>query len=339
LLILLINYYYYLHIFEKRYKNNDISFIKLCNKSFKEISNKLENKFTYRNYKIPNSNNYINKITIKIHFIDIYLYQINFLLNLLQKKFNIIISPENPDYLIYDVFGCEHLDNKYSNSTKIAFLTENIIPDFNTADYAMGHSYINYLDRYFIYPFYFYNISNFVNEKDINKARKKALSTSLKRKKFCAAVISNDFFTDFFRNNFIDELNKYKEIDMGGKYKNNVGMIDDKIKFLSSYKFSIAMENTEGDGYISEKIIDSFIAGTIPIYYGGYLIDEYINPNSFIFIRGEKDINQKIEYIKILDNNDNLYKKVLEEEVFINKENIIKKKKEYEEFIYLNLHL
>ena len=41
---------------------------------------------------------------------------------------------------------------------------------------------------------------------------------------------------------------------MGGKYKNNVGIINDKIEFLSSYKFSIVMENTEGDGYISEKI-------------------------------------------------------------------------------------
>ena len=27
------------------------------------------------------------------------------------------------------------------------------------------------------------------------------------------------------------------------------------------------MENTEGNGYISEKIVDSFLAGNIPIYY------------------------------------------------------------------------
>jgi hypothetical protein len=122
-------------------------------------------------------------------------------------------------------------------------------------------------------------------------------------------------------------LNKYKEIDMGGKYKNNIGVIKDKINFLSSYKFSIAMENTEGDGYISEKIIDSFIAGTIPIYYGGHMIDEYINPKSFIFIRGDKDINVKIEYIKLLDSDDILYRKVLKEKIFVNKDSIKKKQK------------
>ena len=85
---------------------------------------------------------------------------------------------------------------------------------------------------------------------------------------------------------------------MAGKYKNNVGNISNKIKFLTSYKFSIAMENTEADGYASEKIVQSFLAGTIPIYYGDYMIDEYINPKSFILIRGVKDMLQKIEYIK-----------------------------------------
>ena len=58
---------------------------------------------------------------------------------------------------------------------------------------------------------------------------------------------------------------------MGGYYKNNINKtISNKIKFLSQYKFSIAMENIKGDGYISEKIIDSFNAGTIPIYLGDF---------------------------------------------------------------------
>ena len=107
---------------------------------------------------------------------------------------------------------------------------------------------------------------------------------------------------------------------MGGRYNNNIGgRIKDKIKFLSSYKFSIAMENSECDGYISEKIIDSFLAGTIPIYYGNYMVDEYINPKSYILIRDEKDMYQKIEYIKMIDNDDEKYKKFLKKGVIIDK--------------------
>ena len=105
---------------------------------------------------------------------------------------------------------------------------------------------------------------------------------------------------------------------MGGKYLNNVGYISNKRDFLSSYKFSIAMENTEGDGYTSEKIIDSFLAGTIPIYYGNYMVEEFINPKAFILIRGEKDIIQKIEYIKKIDQDDELYRNILKEKIFIN---------------------
>ena len=98
--------------------------------------------------------------------------------------------------------------------------------------------------------------------------------------------------------------------NVGGKVKN-------KIKFLSFYKFSIAMENSEGQGYISEKILDSLIAGTIPIYYGGYMIDEFINPKSLILIKNENDMRKKIEYIKKLDNNDKLYKSIIKEKLFL----------------------
>ena len=74
---------------------------------------------------------------------------------------------------------------------------------------------------------------------------------------------------------------------MGGNFNNNIGgpiPKNKKIEFLLSYKFSIAMENSEGDGYISEKIGDSFLAGNIPIYYGDYMNDEYINQKSYILI-------------------------------------------------------
>ena len=104
---------------------------------------------------------------------------------------------------------------------------------------------------------------------------------------------------------------------MGGKAFNNVGgRVKDKIKFLSSYKFSFAMENTKGDGYVSEKIIDSFLAGTIPIYYGDYMVDEYINPKAYILVKDEYDMKKKIEYIIKIDNNDELYSSILNENIF-----------------------
>ena len=110
----------------------------------------------------------------------------------------------------------------------------------------------------------------------------------------------------------------------GGCYNNINGRIDNKIDFLSKYKFSIAMENSDGDGYLSEKIVDSFLAGTIPIYYGDYVLDEFINPKTYILVKGEKDIDKKIEYIKKIDSDEKLYRAIMKENPLVD-ENFIDK--------------
>ena len=95
------------------------------------------------------------------------------------------------------------------------------------------------------------------------------------------------------------------------------------------------MENTKGDGYVSEKIIDSFLAGTIPIYYGDYMVDEYINPKAFILVKGEQDTRQKIEYIKKIDNDEDLYQSIINENFFKEEYNTIIRKNQKELFQFL----
>ena len=75
------------------------------------------------------------------------------------------------------------------------------------------------------------------------------------------------------------------------------------------------------------------MSGTIPIYYGDYMIDEFINPKSYILIKGEKDVKKKIEYIKKIDNNDNLYRKILKEDVIIEENFASKLDSELKEFL------
>ena len=323
---------------ENLFKNIDNMIMNFIKNSYKNTSNLLNSKYIVKNNIILNKKEKVHKKKISLYYVDIQLSfyaepQYKILNKLLKKKYELEIKSDNPDYIIFDVFGCSHLNETYQNSIKIAFFTENQIPDFNKADYAISQHHIDFLDRYFKRS-YFLGLLFTFNNRYLNIIRKKVLN-SHKRKKFCAALISNDYCTDFFRLEFIEELNKYKYVDMGGKFKNNVGgYIQNKLKFLSSYKFSIAMENTEGNGYLSEKIIESFISGTIPIYYGDYMADEYINPKSYILIRGKNDMFEKIEYIKKIDNNDELYKKLLSENVFI--DNYYQKKIENEriEFLY-----
>ena len=308
------------------FKNAD-NFLNLLSKTYEQISNYLNMKYNLVNDTLKDRKIYKKKISLySVDLFDPKGHKL-WIHRKLKAKFRIKFDKNNPDYLIYNTFGNEHLNRKYKNSIKIAIFTENKIPDLSEVDYAIGQAHISYLDRYFKFPIFIWFFKRF------KKIREKLLNNP-KRTKFCAAVISNGG-EDKFRTKFIDELNKYKKIDMGGKYLNNVeGPVKDKIKFLSSYKFSIAMENSEGDGYISEKIIDSFISGTIPIYYGDYTLDEYINPKALILIKNEKNIEQKIKYIIEIDNNFEKYSNILKENILINENiaNIIEE--EEKKFLY-----
>ena len=247
------------------FKHSDSFIISFQKKNIKKIYNWNFNSFKLKKRK-----------TISIYFIDSSWNNTKYLKFftefLKQLNFIVEIKKNNPDYLIYDIFGCNHTQIQYNSSIKIAFYSENIIPDFSEADYSISQSHIIYLDRYFKYPFFIRQLNKFRRFKVENI---RFFQKHNKKRKFCAAVISNNSSCTKFRMEFIKRLNKYKHVDMGGSYLNNVGgKVKNKIQFFSSYKFSISMENSGGDGYASEKIIDSLIAGTIPIYYGDYLIDE-----------------------------------------------------------------
>jgi len=61
------------------------------------------------------------------------------------------------------------------------------------------------------------------------------------------------------------------------------GVVNKKIDILSKYKFSFCYENAKDiTGYITEKIFDSFFAGTIPIYLGAPNVKDFIPESTFI---------------------------------------------------------
>lgn len=67
------------------------------------------------------------------------------------------------------------------------------------------------------------------------------------------------------------------------EYRNYHGPISSKLEVLKYYRFSFAYENTKNvPGYITEKIFDSFQAGTVPIYLGAPNVWDYIPENCFI---------------------------------------------------------
>ena len=315
------------------FKNSEYFSLKFLNKTYQYISAYFHSKYNIDNKMNFKENNSTEKKVIKLKITGFLNSHLPWLTERLKDNFILEINSPNPDYLIYNVYNQEDLteNNRNIDAIRIALFTENEYPDMNTADYFLANYHVNYFDRYFKMNIFFWE-----NFKEIDAKRLEVLKSPI-RKKFCAAVISNCGSVYSFRLRFIDKLgNNYKKVDMGGGCNHNINRrVWNKIEFLNEYKFSIAMENSRGDGYLSEKIVDSFRAGTIPIYYGDYLVDEFINPKTYILIRGDKDIDAKIEYIKKIDNDDKLYMEIMKEKPIIDdkfKEKI--DNEEIKEFFY-----
>jgi hypothetical protein len=72
---------------------------------------------------------------------------------------------------------------------------------------------------------------------------------------------------------------------------------------LNDYMFSITIENDVYETYWSEKILDCFATGTIPIYYGSPDIGDYFNMDGIILMTDDFDITKinEDEYYKRMD--------------------------------------
>jgi hypothetical protein len=106
-----------------------------------------------------------------------------------------------------------------------------------------------------------------------------------------------------YRYTLLDLLGaKGIEIDNAGRYKNTLGYTipgsysDPPIlDFQTKYKLVLAFENAEVDEYITEKIINPFRAGTIPVYFGSKQINKYFNPNRFVQVTNIEDTVQEMQ--------------------------------------------
>ncbi len=63
------------------------------------------------------------------------------------------------------------------------------------------------------------------------------------------------------------------------------GTCENKHELLSNYKFTIAYENTAYPGYVTEKIVDAIVSGSIPVYMGAPDILEQLPADTFIDAR------------------------------------------------------
>jgi len=187
-------------------------------------------------------------------------------------------------------------------------------------DLALGFDYKYNNPNYLRFPLWIlYEIPSTADAGDIKSICNNLSYHSLKESlRFCSLVSQHD--PNGLRKEIYDALSGLGEISCGGSFLNNTDELkttckDDKILYLKQFKFNICPENTNMEGYVTEKIFQAMRSGSIPIYWGSNNDPEpdVINKNAVIFWNKGGDNTNTIRLIEELIVSPKLYKEFYEQ--------------------------
>ena len=151
---------------------------------------------------------------------------------------------------------------------------------------------------------------------------KKELEPMLLKTEFCCFMYSNcdeNYPGVINRKKFLNRFNELsgnRVTNLGRCYNDNY--LPNKnwksnLDIYKPFKFVIAFENKEIEGYVTEKLIMPMMARAIPIYLGAPDVSKYFNPKSFISVHDFPNFDACIAYVLRVDSDNDLYVKFLNE--------------------------
>lgn len=189
-----------------------------------------------------------------------------------------------------------HTSVNYPAHNKIAWMLES--PEVTTDSYRWFESNINTFQ-------YVFTFKRDLLERYPDKCRFAPASSCWiepadrglhKKSKLVSIISSNKRFASGHHLRF-DVINKMRgKIDVYGRGWNE---IKNKADGLRDYMFSIAIENHKSDYYFTEKLLDCFATGTVPIYYGCPSIGDIFNPDGIIMVDNINDIEQVVSELTV----------------------------------------
>lgn len=144
-------------------------------------------------------------------------------------------------------------------------------------------------------------------------------------RKYTVAYIASNIAK--YRDDMFIELNKLLPNchAYNGPQKNTElkasGYWKDTPHVFKDYYFAMCMENNDTEGHMTEKMINAYRGGCIPIYWGSKgFVKEVFNPDSFVYIQDFKTYRECAEYVSSIYNDRDRLIKMLTAPIF--KDNI-----------------
>jgi len=247
----------------------------------------------------------------RINFVDFHTsfnVEHNSILGCLRPYFDLELSNE-PEFLFYSVWGFKHHHPRFHHCIKIWCTEENFRPDFTKCDYALSFDHLTNEPRHLrlpLYVRYLYHHQEGTGKGLVKSLDYNPISILRSKTRFCNFIYSNPQAKT--RIAFFLKLSKYKHVDSGGAVLNNLNhRPENKLEFITPYKFTIAFENASWPGYVTEKLVEPMLVDSLPIYWGNPLIDREFNARSFVNCHDYQTLDEAVEQIIHLDQDNDAY--------------------------------
>ena len=103
-------------------------------------------------------------------------------------------------------------------------------------------------------------------------------------------------------------LQEYEKLPKDGK------SWEQAYQMYDEFKFGLVMENANVTGYVTEKILNAFLGGAVPIYSGTTDVFKIFNEDAFLFY-DPRDPQATVSKVRYLLGNSTAYQKIAEQPI------------------------
>jgi hypothetical protein len=227
------------------------------------------------------------------------------------------------DLVVTSVFGNVQTDPRKT----LAYIGENVRPSFVGYNYSLSFDWDSYGGRNHRLPLWYARLAwpgfiqkprkanshnhgyeDLISIESLTKGRTLDMS---QKTKFCAMIAGNP---EGLRINLYNSISKYKQVDGYGNMFGN-SLRKSKFEILPEYKFCLCPENSIYDGYVTEKLIDAYAGGTVPLYSGDVSVMSDFNWEALLNYQDARDMDYFVANVicldKELESYQDIYKKPL----------------------------
>lgn len=224
-------------------------------------------------------------------------------------------DPHAADLVVTSVFGNVQTDP----AKTLCYIGENVRPNFMGYSHSLSFDWDSYGGRNIRLPLWYArlawdgfeqkprkdNMHNHGYEPliDIQSLTQPRKLDWQEKTEFCAMIAGNP---EGLRVNLYNSISRYKPVH---GYGNMFGRALRQSKFdvLKNYKFCLCPENSVYDGYVTEKLLDAYAGGTIPIYSGTMSVDCDFHEGAYLNYMNTKDMDWFVTTIQATDESKEIY--------------------------------